>query len=204
MVKPHSPIVECKQLSSKQRLEVKKNGSEYCCQKHNKDLKLLSVPSSEKKVAFLNRVFVKDITHRKDTSEKVAREQWLRLEEYEKIRNDIKYTLSLMRYHAEDPSNCNSLDTSLIYCTRGLECKTIEGQTKRRNHKKVQKQAVLRVQEVLQSSDEAGMSYDPEFMAMISCQKSSESVAEARAIALQDEQEAQKYYKEDIEEMTTI
>ncbi len=188
MVKPHSPIAECRSKSSPLIQSSKKES--MFCRTDRIDSAGASSPKPKldglqtRRVSFSKKVNVKETLHINDMSDKVRNRYWLTEEEQSDIKNHCLLIIQKMKSHDQD------IDTEdCEFCTRGLESRTRQGRDERSRRKYAVRRAVL-LQEKLQRDE--GI-YDPDFIAAVGALKTKESVNLAYVLARRDAEEAWQY-----------
>jgi hypothetical protein len=192
MVKPHSPIMECKQ-SAKSSWDGE--GFRGPAQAVENSSEAKNIPTalprsvtfqdqSIRRVTFSKKVSVKEITHRNNMSERICEEYWMSQEDFQTIKAHLKVTIKMMMTNREIDEEDED------YCTRGLEFRTREGR-RQRNKNKVAARRVVLLQQKVQL--EEGV-YDPEFIALVSAAKTAQSPQVAHQMALRDAEEARGYF----------
>lgn len=200
MVKPHSPIAECKRSPELHRDDHKVTESMPNCsssgttfirsRKQTKDVgdysprKVTSDRQLRTKVSFSRIVNVKQVLHKNDMSEKVRERYWLTEKEHAEIKNHCRQTILKMMRNDEEVDAEDS-----DFCSRGLEMRTKLGQHAKRMRKEAARRAVLLQQQLQQ---EEGI-VDAEFIAVISSVKTRPSYDTAREAAMRDADESRLY-----------
>ena len=195
MVKPHSPIAQCKVNSSSSSSPLasnefrKKMGAQrqYQQPQQTPQQQNASCCLPVKRVRFDNRIRVKEIKHHNDMTAKAIHATWHNEEEYARIKEVLKQTIRLMMAKRTVDEERDGL------CTRGLEGRTREGQNLRNKRRNECRRAVIMEQE---KQRKIMGTYDDEQIAENSCIHSSVCNLEARVAAMKDYQEAYKYLEQ--------
>lgn len=142
-----------------------------------------------RRVTFSKKILIRQVLHINDMSLRVRERYWLTEEEHAEIKLHCKETVwKMMR---QDPD----LDEEDgVFFSRGLECRTREGQKEKNKRKEAVKRAVLLQQELQM---EEGI-VDPEFLAAVSMGKTRFSLKMAQEAGQWDAEEAARVFEEDI------
>lgn len=140
-----------------------------------------SKPTNKKRVHWNHKVEKKRHHRVQDLSDDEKESVWYTEGDTKIILAMAKVTVKMMM--KGEP--CDDID----YCSRGLEGKTPAGSKRRQKNKLRVRKALLEEQEFQR---EEGV-VDTEYLAQVSMKHSKEVVAEAHAVALQDEQDIQDY-----------
>ena len=200
MVKPHSPIVQCRTKPSQSTQKSQTNSKIFLPEQGRKVEFAAAGPSSRRikngddsrasskqcprRVTFAKTVMVKETLHVNNMSEKVRNQYWMTEDEQNAIKIHCRISVQKMTNNDPDIDNDNS-----EYCSRGLECRTREGVMERNKRKQAARRAVL-LQVQLQLDE--GI-YDPQFIAAVSINKTKASAELAHRLALRDAEEAMTY-----------
>jgi hypothetical protein len=194
MVKPHSPIAECKRSPHPTWDGHKTEDSTSDCsggifirRRQEKNDAIASPREVTSAVTFSKIVKVQQVMHRNNMSEKVRLRYWLTEEDQIEIKALCRQTIFKMMRNEKDLD----LDGS-DFCSRGLEMRTKHGQREKVSRKEAARRAVLLQQK--QQQDEG--IFDAEFIALISAVKTKASSIAAREAALRDSEEALLYHME--------
>jgi hypothetical protein len=186
MVKPHSPIAQCK-VNSSSSLASNEFRKKIAAQRQYQQQQQKTPSFLVKRVGFDNRIRVKEIKHHNDMTIKAIQATWHNEDEYAKIKDVLKQTIRLMMAGRTVDEERDGL------CTRGLEGRTREGQNLRNKRRNECRRAVLMEQE---KQRKITGTFDDEQIAENSCIHSAVCNLEARVAAMTDHQEAFKYLEQ--------